>query len=82
MVYLAASWLGIALMLPLIWAFDLSSIAYCLTGAALYSLGSIFYTRSHRWHLAHGIWHAFVVGGAAAHFFMFFTVLKEIKVNN
>ena len=79
-IYLATGWVGIALALPLIRSLDSLSISYCLIGAALYSVGTVFYVRSNCWSLAHGVWHAFVVGGATAHFFMFYSILQETKL--
>ena len=80
LVYLAVGWIGIALALPLIRSFDFPSIAYCVIGAILYSVGTVFYRRSDRWRLAHGTWHTFVVGGTVAHFLMFHSILSKIKV--
>ena len=78
LVYLITGWLSVAAALPLIRSFGSASIAYFFVGTALYSVGTVFYIRSRRWLFAHGIWHAFVVGGAVAHFFMFYSILNEI----
>lgn len=48
---------------------------WVLAGGLLYTVGIIFYAIDTRMRHAHGIWHLFVLGGTASHYF---TVLKFV----
>ena len=48
---------------------------WLVAGGLLYTVGIIFYVIDTRMRHAHGIWHLFVLGGTASHYF---TVLKFV----
>lgn len=68
LLYLVMGWAGLAIIVPLYW--NLPSIGFVLlvAGGLSYSLGVIFYLND-RIPYNHAIWHLFVMGGSACHFF-------------
>lgn len=67
-VYLVLGWLAIVALKPLQFTVHPGSIALLVAGGACYSLGVPFYVwKQLRYH--HAVWHAFVLGGSACHFF-------------
>ena len=67
--YVANGWIGVAALVPAIWQLDAGGVAGLLAGALLYSAGVWFYRFGERVKHAHGIWHLFVLGGTASHYF-------------
>jgi hemolysin III len=67
--YLAMGWLVLIAAVPLIERVPRMGVALLVAGGVVYSLGVIFYLLDSRWRYAHAVWHAFVVGGTACHFF-------------
>ena len=66
--YLLMGWLAVIAGKPLLSALPPGGILLIVSGGAFYSLGTIFYVwRRLPYH--HAIWHVFVLGGSAAHFF-------------
>ncbi|TVQ91359.1 MAG: hemolysin III family protein [Deltaproteobacteria bacterium] len=66
--YLIMGWIIVIAAYPLIMAMSWSGLALLGLGGLLYTLGTIFYG----WYslrFGHVVWHLFVLGGAAAHFF-------------
>ncbi len=68
-VYLAMGWMAIVAGKPLWDNMPTGGLLLMLAGGLSYSLGVIFY-RNHKMLFAHAIWHVFVMGGTAFHFFM------------
>ena len=66
--YLALGWLCVLGVLPLAGGLDPIAIGWLLTGAAIYSAGTVFYRNRSGWRHAHGTWHLFVIGGSASHY--------------
>ena len=52
-----------------------AGFAWLLAGGALYTAGIAFYATDHKVRHGHGVWHLFVIGGSACHFF---TVLLHV----
>ncbi|HTB79288.1 MAG TPA: hemolysin III family protein [Opitutaceae bacterium] len=66
--YLSVGWLLIVAVKPLLAAVPEGAIWLLLAGALCYTVGAIFYLwKRLRYH--HAVWHAFVLGGSACHFF-------------
>lgn len=75
--YLAMGWLGVMCAAPIAGALSGAGLAWLLAGAALYTVGTVFYANDKRWRHAHGIWHLFVMGGSACHFVTVFGFLRH-----
>jgi hemolysin III len=67
--YVLMGWCGIAAATPLMDGLKDGGWAWLLAGGLLYTVGIIFYVLDARLRHAHGIWHLFVLGGTASHFF-------------
>ncbi len=68
-VYLLMGWMAVVAMKPLLENMPTGGLLLMLAGGLSYSIGVIFY----RWEklpYGHAIWHLFVFGGAAFHYFM------------
>ena len=66
--YIAMGWIAVAAALRAAGSLGLASVALLLAGAALYSIGTVFYRNRRGLRHAHGIWHLFVVGGTGCHY--------------
>jgi hemolysin III len=73
--YVLMGWGGIAAATPLMHSLQGDGWAWLVAGGVLYTVGIIFYAIDTRMRHAHGIWHLFVLGGTASHFF---TVLRFV----
>jgi hemolysin III len=67
--YLVMGWLGICAAVPLITGLGAGGMLWLAAGGVLYTAGILFFVNDTRWRHAHGVWHLFVLGGSAAHFF-------------
>lgn len=67
--YVLMGWLALAAVVPLWQALGPGGLAWLAAGGALYTGGIAFYVADHRLRHSHGIWHLFVLGGSACHFF-------------
>lgn len=67
--YLVMGWLGICATVPLITGLGTGGMLWLAAGGVLYTAGILFFVNDTRWRHAHGVWHLFVLGGSAAHFF-------------
>ncbi len=65
--YLLMGWAIVVALRPLAMAMPTAGFWLLVAGGLLYSAGVIFYVRKERY--AHAIWHCFVMGGSACHFF-------------
>lgn len=68
-VYLLMGWMAVVAIKPLVENMPTGGLVLMLAGGLSYSIGVIFY----RWDklpYGHAIWHLFVFGGAAFHYFM------------
>ena len=66
--YLALGWLCVLGVLPLAGRLDATALGWLLAGAAIYSVGTVFYRNRAGWRHAHGTWHLFVIGGSTCHY--------------
>jgi hemolysin III len=73
--YVLMGWAGIAVGSRLMDGLQGQGWMWLLAGGLLYTVGIIFYAIDTRMRHAHGIWHLFVLGGTASHYF---TVLKFV----
>ena len=67
--YLATGWTGVAALVPVTQQLDAGGLIGLLAGAALYTIGVLFYRLGARWRHGHGVWHLFVLGGTGSHYF-------------
>ena len=73
--YVLMGWCGLAAASQLMEGLHEQGWMWLLAGGLLYTVGIIFYVLDKRLRHAHGIWHLFVLGGTASHYF---TVLKFV----
>ncbi len=66
--YLGMGWAIVVVIKPLIAVVPAGGLAWLIGGGLAYTVGVAFYV-SKRLPFAHAIWHLFVLGGAACHFF-------------
>lgn len=68
LLYLAMGWAGMVVIVPLHQSLPIMGFVLLVAGGLFYSVGVIFYMLP-RLPFHHGIWHLFVLGGSACHFF-------------
>lgn len=76
--YVGMGWLVIIAVKPLMDALPLGALAWLAAGGLLYTGGVVFYVRK-RLPFGHAIWHLFVLGGSACHFFCFLFYVLPVK---
>jgi hemolysin III len=67
--YLVMGWLALVAIVPLWLALTPAGFAWLAAGGAFYTGGIAFYATDHKVRHGHGLWHLFVLGGSACHFF-------------
>ena len=67
--YLAMGWLIVLDFNGILNALDFNGIALLVTSGLFYSLGTLFYSLQ-KMKYSHAIWHLFVLGGSASHYFL------------
>lgn len=67
--YIAMGWLAVIAAVPLFQQLPGWALAWLVAGGLLYTTGIVFYANDERWRHAHGVWHLFVLGGTACHYF-------------
>lgn len=65
--YVALGWTSVAAAIPIALQAGWPTLSLLLAGAALYSVGTVFYRNTSGWTHAHGVWHLLVLAGAATH---------------
>lgn len=68
LLYLAMGWLALLAVQPMLENLPFNGLFLLVTGGLLYSIGVIFYLWE-KLPFNHAIWHLFVLGGSACHFF-------------
>lgn len=68
-IYIVMGWAALAALVPLRAALGTAGFAWLAVGGVVYTLGIVFYVLDARLRHAHGIWHLFVIGGSAVHYF-------------
>lgn len=74
-IYVVMGWLALVAVSPLWLALKPAGFAWLVAGGVLYTVGIVFYATDHKLRHGHGVWHLFVLGGSACHFF---TVLLHV----
>jgi hemolysin III len=74
-IYVLMGWLALVAVSPLWLALTPAGFVWLAAGGALYTGGIAFYATDHKVRHGHGVWHLFVLGGSACHFF---TVLLHV----
>ena len=69
--YLAMGWLAILFIYPLYQALPADGMWLLVNGGLCYSIGVLFYVAK-KVKYTHSIWHVFVAGGCACHFFLIY----------
>lgn len=67
--YVLMGWLAVVAMGPLIDALTWDGFIWLAAGGLFYTIGIIFYATDDKWRYGHGVWHLFVLGGSACHYF-------------
>lgn len=75
--YIAMGWLAVIAAWPLLDALGTSGFLWLVSGGLAYTLGIVFYVNDTRWRHAHGVWHLFVLGGSACHYY---TILRYVAL--
>ncbi|RYF09028.1 MAG: hemolysin III family protein [Comamonadaceae bacterium] len=65
--YVGLGWLGLLAAVPAALRNGTHTMAWLIAGGLCYSVGTLFYRRYARLRHSHGMWHCFVVAGAASH---------------
>lgn len=68
LIYVAMGWLILIAIRPLMAAVPFGGLALLMGGGVFYTVGTVFYLW-HRLPYHHAVWHLFVLGGSACHFF-------------
>lgn len=64
--YVLMGWCAIAALRPMLRSLPWEGFLWLLAGGLVYSAGVVFYSSSRRY--AHAVWHLFVLGGSACHY--------------
>jgi hemolysin III len=67
--YIAMGWLAVFAAGPLLQRVAPAGLSLLLAGGVAYTLGAIVFLLDSRVRYAHFVWHLFVLGGSACHFF-------------
>lgn len=68
-IYVLMGWLAVIAAVPLIQALSWPGFLWLAAGGLIYTVGIVFYIFDEKWRHAHGVWHLFVIGGSACHYF-------------
>lgn len=69
--YLGMGWFAVIMIKPLLLTLPAAAIGWLLAGGICYTIGAIFYLAK-RLPYSHVVWHLFVMGGSAMHFYAVF----------
>jgi len=67
--YVAMGWVAIVAISPLLERMPGVGLAWLIAGGLSYSVGAVVFLFDNRIRYAHFVWHLFVLGGSACHFF-------------
>lgn len=67
--YVAMGWLVLLAAGPMVEHISTAGIVWLVAGGLSYSLGALVFMLDNRVRYAHFVWHLFVLGGSACHFF-------------
>ncbi|MBI4755908.1 MAG: hemolysin III family protein [Betaproteobacteria bacterium] len=74
-IYVLMGWIALVAVVPLMDALSPAGFAWVALGGVIYTVGIVFYLFDERFTHWHGIWHLFVIGGSALHYF---AILKYV----
>jgi len=77
-IYVLMGWLAIVAAVPLVQAVGWEGFLWLAAGGLLYTVGIVFYVFDEKWRHAHGVWHLFVLGGSACHYFTVVSYLAGV----
>lgn len=69
LIYVLMGWLAVVAAVPLVRALSWDGFLWLAGGGLVYTLGIFFYIFDDKWRYGHGVWHLFVLGGSACHYF-------------
>lgn len=72
--YVVMGWLIVMAIKTMYYSMTFSGFVLLVVGGVLYTVGALFYSWD-RLKFNHGIWHLFVIGGSACHFFSVMSLL-------
>lgn len=73
--YILMGWLGIIVLRDMVFSLPTAGLIWLAVGGVIYTVGVIFLAwRRLPYH--HAIWHLFVLGGSACHYFAVFNLLR------
>lgn len=67
--YVAMGWVALVAAVPLVQGMSGSGLAWLVAGGLCYTAGAVVFLFDSKWRYAHFVWHLFVLGGSACHFF-------------
>jgi len=73
--YLAMGWLVVLVLRPLAMAVSVPTLVWLIAGGIVYTSGVLFFINDHK-RYCHFIWHLFVLGGTACHYFAVLTYAR------
>lgn len=74
--YVAMGWIIVFAIKPLAELLSMKSMVFLVAGGLIYTIGAVFYSlKGLKYN--HAIWHMFVLGGSACHFFTMFYMLPH-----
>jgi hemolysin III len=70
--YVAMGWVAVVAAGPLVQRMPTAGLVWLVAGGLCYTLGALVFLLDNRVRYAHAVWHLFVLGGSACHFFAAF----------
>ena len=67
--YVAMGWVAVVAAAPLVARMPGAGLALLVAGGVLYTAGAVVFSFDSRLRFGHFVWHLFVLGGSACHFF-------------
>ncbi len=67
-IYVIMGWIAVIGVVPMIDRLGWNGFLWVAAGGVVYTLGTVFYFFDEKFRHWHGIWHLFVLGGAAIHY--------------
>ena len=67
--YVAMGWVAVVAAAPLVARMPGAGLTLLVAGGLLYTAGAVVFMFDSRVRFAHFVWHLFVLGGSACHFF-------------
>ena len=67
-IYVVMGWIAVIGVVPMIHALSWTGFLWVVAGGVVYTAGTVFYFFDEKFKHWHGIWHLFVLAGAAIHY--------------